>query len=174
MRLGLGDEPVVEQTRVPRAPSSSPRLAPASGHPAPLLYALLILPLFGILVWAGLTFHNTRVEAEIAGTERPVFSQLRPLRLDDLDPTLRDRMASRYPAPVSVRLMKHRGNFFLRIYSRNRVVRERKVVYGDLNADGILQRYYDRTGDRADSIELKYRRGTPYVYIYSSSDLEVF
>jgi hypothetical protein len=172
MRLGLGDEPVFEQTRatVPSTLPTASRPLITSGHPTPLLYLLLILPFLGLLAWTGVYFYNVSLDAQMGKSERPLFSQLRPMMLDDLTPVLRERWEAAYQPPVDLRLEEHKGRMLLCVYSRKKPVGRRSVLPEDLDVESILNRYYTETGDRADTVRLRYRRGIPFVLIFSSED----
>ena len=174
MKLGLGDDPAAP-VRAPavRTPSMPvPRPSYGGSHPLPVLHLLFAVPFLAILAWAGVFLYDMRLDAQDADSARPIFSQLRPLRLDDLSPALWDRMAARFGKPIDLRLERYRGQVQLSIYHAGQRVRHRSLAAMDLNRDVILSRYHDSTGDQADTVIVRYRRGVPFVLIYSSEDMD--
>jgi hypothetical protein len=171
MRFGLGDNTIVEKKRTvvsPKIPSFAPT---PTGHPSPTLYYVMALPFLGLLLYLGIYMYRVQLNAKMLEVERPVLSQYRPLRIEDLNPFLIQQLEHRYPKPVEIRLEKYQNRVLLRIYSHDKVALQRPPIYGDLAPDEILQHYYDKTGDRADSIKITYRKGVPYLFIYSSDDM---
>jgi hypothetical protein len=171
MRLGLSDETVAKPTRTTSSVSPPTlRHLPSSASPSPLLYIALTLPFLGLLAWLGIFFYHHQMDSEMSRAERPIFSQFRPLQLQDLNPILLRSMTERFKPPVELRLERYRGRELLTVYSDHRAARRRAVIVGDLDEAGILRRYSDKTGDQADTVELRSHHGRPYVYIYSSED----
>jgi hypothetical protein len=128
-----------------------------------------VLPFLGLLLWAAAEFRTAQLDAQLQAENLPLFSSLRPLKLDDLKPGVAAEIAPAVRQPT-LKLEPYKGRVLLRVYDHGKPVRQRKALSRDLYEETILQRYYERTGDHADSVQLRYRRGKPYVFIFSEAD----
>lgn len=162
MRLGIDTRAESAAAR-PRASPSFRGARPASvTAPTPATWAFLLISgaLILCLGFAIAWYQSIATELE-ERTTGDVFAQRRSVRLMDLNfPRLHAEYGPRFRVPIRFRLAQTKQGTRIRVIStQDKVLAERAVAWGDLDQEGITERYRRRTGEPANSVTLYFRKG---------------